>query len=207
LSTLFIVPWRSPSVDHTEPTNMPSPIRIVDYDPDWPLMFEAEKSKVIAAVDGRISTAVHIGSTAVPGLCAKPIVDIMAGVSGLGGAEALLPPLAGLGYDDVTKIDDSGEWFYCLGRAPDEPGETMRYFHLHLMCEDGGEWKRHIDFRDYLRLHPETAADYCTLKRGLAERFMDQRELYTESKTLFIRDVEAKASAELKKGSQEVLGG
>ena len=182
-------------------------IRIVDYDPDWPLRFEAEKSKVIAAVDGRISTAVHIGSTVVPGLCAKPIVGIMAGVTGLGEAEALLPSLAGLGYDDVSKIDDSDEWFYCLGRAPDESSETMRYFHLHLMCEDSGEWKRHIDFRDYMRLHSETAADYCTLKRSLAKRFRDQRERYTESKTRFIRDVEAKASAELKKESQKVLGG
>jgi GrpB-like predicted nucleotidyltransferase (UPF0157 family) len=136
-----------------------------------------------------------MGSKAVPGLCAKPIVDIMAGVAGLGEAEALLPALAGLGYDDVTKIEGNDEWFYCLGRAPDEPSETMRYFHLHLMCDDGGEWKRHIAFRDYLRLHPETAEDYCTLKRSLAEKFRNQRETYTESMTEFIREVETKAAA------------
>lgn len=179
---------------------MPSPIRIVEYDPDWPLRFEAERRKVIEAVDGRISTVIHIGSTAVPGLCAKPIVDIMAGVSGLGEAEALLPPLAGLGYDDISKIDDNDAWFYCLGRAPENPSDTTRYFHLHLMCENSDEWKRHVDFRDYLRLHPETAADYCTLKRGLAERFRNQREAYTESKTRFVREVEAKAAAELNEG-------
>ena len=182
---------------HTEPINMPSPIRIVEYDPDWSLKFEAEKNRIIAAVGGRISTLVHMGSTAVPGLCAKPIVDIMAGVSGLGEAEALLPALAEFGYDDVSKIEDNDEWFYCLGRAPDEPSETMKYFHLHLMCEDSDEWKRHVDFRDYLRLHPDTAADYCTLKRSLAEKFRNQREEYTESKTPFIREVEAKAAAEL----------
>ena len=177
---------------------MPSPVRIVDYDPGWPLVFEAERRNVIAAVDGRLSTVIHIGSTAVPGLCAKPIVDIMAGVPGLNEAEVLLPPLAELGYDDVTEIDDNDEWFYCLGRAPEKPSDTMRYFHLHLIREDSDDWDRHIKFRDYLRLHPETAADYCTLKRRLAERLRDQREEYTESKTRFIREVEAKASAYLR---------
>ena len=179
---------------------MSAPVLIVDYDPSWPLIFEAERRYVIAAVDGRISTVVHIGSTAVPGLCAKPIVDIMAGVPGSREAEGLLPPLAGLGYDDVTKIDDGVEWFYCLGKAPEKPSDTMRYFHLHLVREGSDDWNRHINFRDYLRLHPETAADYCTLKRRNAERFRDQRELYTESKTRFIREVEAKALAELQEG-------
>jgi len=179
---------------------MSAPILIVDYDPNWPHEFEAERRNVIAAVDGRISAVVHIGSTAVPGLCAKPIVDIMAGVHGSREAEALLPPLAELGYDDVTKIDDNDEWFYCLGRAPEKPSDAMRYFHLHLVREDSDDWNRHVNFRDYLRLHPETAADYCTLKRRNAERFRDQRELYTESKTRFIREVEAKALAELQEG-------
>ena len=121
---------------------MPSPVRIVDYDPGWPLVFEAERRNVIAAVDGRLSAVIHIGSTAVPGLCAKPIVDIMAGVPGLREAEALLPPLAELGYDDVTEIDDNDEWFYCLGRAPEKPSDAMRYFHLHLIREDSDDWDR-----------------------------------------------------------------
>ena len=179
---------------------MSAPVLIVDYDPDWPLEFEAERRGILAAVDGGISTVIHIGSTAVPGLCAKPIVDIMAGVPGLREAEALLPPLSERGYDDVTKIDDSDEWFYCLGKAPEKPSDTMRYFHLHLMREDSHDWNRHVNFRDYLRLHPETAAIYCTLKRRLAERFRDQREVYTESKTRFIREIEAKALTDSGKG-------
>ena len=88
---------------------MPKPILIVDYDPDWPLVFEVKRRNVIAAVDGRLSTVIHIGGTAVPGLCKKPIVDIMAGVSGSGEAEALLHHLVELGYDKVTKIEDSDE--------------------------------------------------------------------------------------------------
>ena len=178
---------------------MPSPIRIVKYDPNWPQQFEDERTKVIETVDGRISTVIHMGSTSVPGLCAKPIVDIMAGGSGRSDAEALLPPLADLGYNDVTEIEDNDEWFYCLGRAPEKPGESLRYFHLHLMCEDSREWRRHVDFRNYLRLHPETAAEYCALKRSLAEWFRNKREAYTESKTRFIREIEARAAAELHK--------
>ena len=68
------------------------------------------------------------------------------------------------------------------------------------MREDSHDWNRHVNFRDYLRLHPETAAIYCTLKRRLAERFRDQRELYTESKTRFIREIEAKALTDSGKG-------
>jgi len=167
---------------------MSAPVVIVEYDPKWPDLYEAEKHRILSAVGDRVGTVEHIGSTSVSGLCAKPIIDVMAAVAGPEEADALLPTLGAIGYNDVTKIEDDAEWFYCLGR-----GRRSLYYHLHLVRAGSDHWRRHILFRDYLREHPGTADEYCRLKKSLAERYRTEREKYTESKTQFIMDVVAKA--------------
>jgi GrpB-like predicted nucleotidyltransferase (UPF0157 family) len=167
---------------------MSAPITIVEYNPEWPSRYEAERDRILEKIGAEISAIEHIGSTAIPGVCAKPIIDMMAAVPGPGEADGLLTALSQIGYEDVTKIEGSGEWFYCLGR-----GSRDLYHHLHLVKAGSEHWRRHIAFRDYLRAHPEMALEYCGLKRALAGRYRTQREKYTESKTEFIERVVAEA--------------
>ncbi len=167
---------------------MPAPIVIIEYDPEWPNQYEAEKGRILEKVGSEISALEHIGSTAVPGICAKPIIDMMAAVPGPGEADGLLLALSQIGYDDVTKIESSSEWYYCLGR-----GFREVYYPLHLVKAGSEHWVKHILFRDYLRAHPETAREYCRMKRALAESYQTQQEKYTESKTGFIERVLAEA--------------
>jgi GrpB-like predicted nucleotidyltransferase (UPF0157 family) len=171
---------------------MPSTVVIVDYDPDWPVLYEKEKRQILEAVGDRILDIEHIGSTAVPDLGAKPIIDIMAGVRDKANADECLIPLQKIGYTDVTPEPDDPEWFYCLGKGPHSPG-----YHLHLMKYQSGHWNRHLDFRDYLRSHPDVAKKYFRLKKGLSKKYGTDRVGYTNAKTAFIRNIELTAQQQI----------
>jgi GrpB-like predicted nucleotidyltransferase (UPF0157 family) len=167
---------------------------IVDYDPRWPGLYEEESARVREAAAESIMAVEHVGSTAVPGLAAKPIVDIMAGVAGAAAAELCLAPLADVGYTDVTpQPPEEKEWYYCLGRHPAEG----RGYHVHLMQYPSACWNRHILFRDYLRGRADVARAYRRLKRELAARFRDDRLGYTEAKDDFIEKTLARARREM----------
>jgi hypothetical protein len=109
--------------------NMSHPVVIVDYDPRWPVLFEEERCRVLGAIGYKVLALEHIGSTAVPGLGAKPIIDMMAGVRSSKDADECVRLLQPLGYDDVTPQPGNPEWFYCVGtRAPDQREDE--YIHL-----------------------------------------------------------------------------
>ncbi len=163
---------------------MPGWITVVGYDPEWPRLYEEEKRLILGAVGEHVKSIEHVGSTSVPGLGAKPIIDIIAGLDSEEDADRCLPALAAIGYDDVTPEPSDDDWYYCLGKGPHSPG-----FHLHLMKQGSAFYMRHILFRDYLRAHPETAMEYYELKKRLVQRYADMREVYTESKTGFIENV------------------
>ena len=170
---------------------MPGPAVIVGYDPSWSLLFKEERISILR-VAGRIVLDVeHIGSTAVAGLSAKPIVDMMAGVQGPSEADQCLPMLAHIGYSDVFPEPDNQEWFYCLGKGPHSVG-----CHLHLVKYGSEHWNRHLLFRDYLRKHSDVAQQYQALKIRLAQEHGIDREAYTRSKTLFIESVLSQAQKE-----------
>ncbi len=119
---------------------MSRPVVIVDYDPRWPVIYEEEKL-LILSVDGyRILGVEHIGSTAVVGLGAKPIVDIMVGISGLSEADDLLLLLREIGYKDVTRQLDDSEWYYCLGKIIHGEEVWLQNFHLHLIKFRSETW-------------------------------------------------------------------
>ncbi len=163
---------------------MPGRITVVEYDPEWPRIYEEEKRLILGVVGEHVKSIYHVGSTSVPGLGAKPIIDIIAGLDSGEAADRCLPTLAAIGYNDVTPEPTEEDWYYCLGKTPHSPG-----FHLHLM-KNGSEFlMRHILFRDYLRAHPETAMEYYELKKRLVEKYADKREVYTESKTGFIENI------------------
>ncbi|MCJ7573299.1 GrpB family protein [Candidatus Bathyarchaeota archaeon] len=166
---------------------MPAPVIVVDYDPAWPSLYEAERRRIMGAAGGRILSIEHVGSTSVPGLGAKPIIDITAGVDSKHAADECVELLKPVGYTDVA-LEDSPEWFYCLGRGPHSVG-----YHVHLVLEGSPFHLKHIVFRDYLRSHPETAAEYYELKKRLSTQYRENRVAYTDSKSGFIDAVVERA--------------
>jgi GrpB-like predicted nucleotidyltransferase (UPF0157 family) len=163
---------------------MPGPVIIVDYDPAWPILYEKEKKQILEAVGKKILAIEHIGSTAVPGLGAKPIIDIMAGVHGQIEADECLTLLEKIGYTDVTPEPDNSEWFYCLGKGRHSVG-----YHLHLVKFPSNRWNKQLFFRDYLRGHPDVAEKYFKLKKELSEKYRSDRVGYTDAKTAFIEKI------------------
>jgi GrpB-like predicted nucleotidyltransferase (UPF0157 family) len=161
---------------------MPGPVIVVDYDLRWQETYEEEKALILGVIGKWVQAIEHIGSTSVPGLAAKPIIDILVGVRRLDDAQHCMAPLATVGY--VFKPDET-----MPGRRYFNKGPQSDHRHLH-MVELGGEiWQNQLLFRDYLRAHADTAAAYAALKRDLASRFGADRDGYTEAKTEFIQQV------------------
>ena len=159
------------------------PIRLSGYDPEWPARFEEEREALAAAIGRWIVGGIHhVGSTAVPGLAAKPILDILAGVRDLEESRACFEPLARLGYVYAPYLADEMHWF-C------KPHPSRRTHHLHLVPVGSRRYVDELAFRDRLRADPAVAEKYAALKRALAERFASDREAYTDAKSDFIRQV------------------
>lgn len=168
----------------------------MDYDPRWPAIYEEEKRCILNVIGHKVLGIEHIGSTAVIGLGAKPIIDIMAGVNGLTDANELIPLLREIGYEDVTPEPRHPEWYYCLGKVYREENAGLENFHLHLMKFRSETWERHMLFRDFLRTHPKVAQKYDRLKRKMATKYGSDREGYTNAKTKFIASMVAHARRE-----------
>jgi GrpB-like predicted nucleotidyltransferase (UPF0157 family) len=163
-------------------------VLIVPYDPAWETLFATEAARLRTALDPALVLGIeHFGSTAVPGLAAKPIIDILIAVASLAQARAtMIQPITGLGYvywDENPKPD---RMFFVKGMPP--YGEH-RTHHIHMTEPDGEMWRRRLAFRDYLRANPIEARRYEALKRDLAERYPTDREQYTEAKTEYIESV------------------
>jgi GrpB-like predicted nucleotidyltransferase (UPF0157 family) len=157
------------------------PVRIAPYDPAWTARFEAERAALTHAIgDWAVGGIHHVGSTAVPGLEAKPVIDILVGVRSLESARACFAPLEALGYLYAPYRDWEQHWF-C------KPHPSRRTHHLHLVPTDEARFRDALAFRDYLRIRPDVAAEYGALKRRLAAKFEPDREAYTIAKTEFIR--------------------
>jgi GrpB-like predicted nucleotidyltransferase (UPF0157 family) len=157
-----------------------APIHVVPYDPSWVAQFEREKAalkKLLAP--WRRGPIEHVGSTAIPSLCAKPVIDIMVGVTSLGQSEPAKAALREAGYQYAEYKTDVMHWF-C------KPSFAMRTHHLHLIPYGAPLWHDRLKFRDVLRANPALAADYAALKLDLARKFEFDREAYTEAKSPFI---------------------
>ena len=171
-------------------TPLPSagPVRIVDYDPAWPRMFEEERKRILGAIGDWLVDIQHVGSTSVPGLAAKPVVDIMLGLRSLDDGRHIIGRLKELEYE-YNPDDDIPERHYFRRGEP-------RLFHLHCVETTSDFWRRHIAFRNYLREHPEAADEYADLKRRLAADYGNDRIGYTNAKTEFITRIERIALGE-----------
>jgi GrpB-like predicted nucleotidyltransferase (UPF0157 family) len=165
------------------------PVVIAEYDPSWPTAYAREAALIRDALGGLLLDIEHVGSTAVPGLGAKPIIDIMAGVRSYEDGEGCVAPLEGLGYEHKGEFGIPGRRYFR------KPLEGKRTHQVHMVALGGQFWRRHLLFRDYLRAHPETARAYYELKARLAEEHRLDLVAYTDAKTEFITGVEAKAAA------------
>ncbi len=167
------------------------PVIVVPYDEAWPSLFEEERALIEGAIGPWVEEIEHVGSTAVPGLAAKPVIDIMVGVKSLDDSPVLIEHLAGVGYEYVPEFERVLPFrrYFRKGRG------GRRTHQIHLVERSNTEWwERHLMFRNYLRTHPETAREYGRLKDHLAERFRSDREAYTDAKTDFISEVVRRAT-------------
>jgi GrpB-like predicted nucleotidyltransferase (UPF0157 family) len=164
---------------------------IAPYDATWPARFQEERTALAATIgDWAIGGIHHVGSTSVPGLEAKPIIDILVGVRGLDESIACVQRVAALGYLYAPYRSQEMHWF-C------KPDPRRRTHHLHLVPVESARFRDELAFRDYLRDHRDVAGEYVALKRDLASRFAHDREAYTDAKTEFILATVRRAVGEL----------
>jgi GrpB-like predicted nucleotidyltransferase (UPF0157 family) len=156
------------------------PVEVVPYDPAWPDAFAAWRDRLAAALGPAARRIEHIGSTAVPGLAAKPVIDVQVAVPDVTDEKGFAPALEGLGLPLRTR--EPGHRYFRPPRG--RPREVQVH-----VCDAGGRWERtHLLFRDYLRAHRGAREAYSALKRTLAAEFRHDRWAYNEAKTGFILD-------------------
>lgn len=163
------------------------PITLVEYDALWPARFETERDALERVLRPWLAGPIeHIGSTAVPGMLAKPVIDIMAAVGDLGSSIPARDAVRSLDYIYFPYRPSMMHWF-C------KPSPDRRTHHLHLVPVDSVLWAERLQFRDVLRADPAAAAAYANLKVELAARYRLDREAYTEAKSEFVASVLVRA--------------
>lgn len=163
------------------------PVVIVDHDPHWSNAFAVAAADLRAALEPWVVEIEHIGSTAVNGLAAKPIIDIQVGVVSLDDSARIVAAVEALGYDYVPEFErelPNRRYF----RRRSSIGITTHHVHL-VERTDHEWWDRHIWFRDWLRTHPDDRDRYAQLKRSLVTAYRDDRTGYTEAKSTFITSI------------------
>jgi GrpB-like predicted nucleotidyltransferase (UPF0157 family) len=156
-------------------------VRLLPYDPGWVGIFEAERSTLLYAVGEQILDIQHVGSTAIPGMLSKPIIDIANAVADFERARVCIPLMEDLGYEFRGEQGIPRRHLFAKGNP--------RTFHVHMLEIESLEWQNHLLFRDFLCQHPDAAEAYAQLKIKLAERFPRDREAYTEGKAEFVQGV------------------
>ena len=173
---------------------------VVPYDPNWPVLFVEERWRILGAVGHIVAGVHHVGSTSIPGMAAKPILDIAVLLHEFEDGERCIEPLERIGYVHKGLDDDiPGDRHFVKGHPPRESssdGEVIRTHVLHMYTLDSPIRRNHFAFRDYLIAHPEVADEYARLKLILADKHPKDRESYRVGKDSFIEGVLAKAAGE-----------
>ena len=171
-------------------------VKLVQHNPSWKKFFEDEKRRLeerfhgwILGYDIKIE---HIGSTAIPGIDSKPIIDILIGVKDLEDIHWTIELLEKLGYKLIPQACEIDKLFFALG------DDAKRTHHVHVTAYGNDRWKNDLIFRDYLRSHPDIAKKYDRLKKELSEKYPNDRKSYTEDKEQFIQSVLKEVRGEAK---------
>jgi GrpB-like predicted nucleotidyltransferase (UPF0157 family) len=160
-------------------------IALIAYDARWPGLFTAERDRLLQLFPAQLLAIEHIGSTAVPGMPAKPVIDLLAGVESMRVADEVFEPLLQNGYTTSRAFNDmlpARRWFM---RA----SEGRRTHHLHVVVMGSREWVDRVRFRDVMRSRTDLACAYADLKHQLAAKHRSDREAYTDAKSEFIERV------------------
>jgi len=162
-------------------------IQVVPYDPMWPARFRAEALRLRSLLGDNAVAFHHIGSTAIPEIMSKPIIDILVEVRDLAGVDALDEKMKRHGYLPKGEFGIPGRRYFRKGT------DTQHTHHVHIFQTGDPHIERHIIFRDYLRAHPDEAQAYSRLKEELARKFPEDAEGYMDGKEGFIQEIEKKA--------------
>ena len=166
---------------------MPQHITVTDYNPKWPLQYAEERKRIVEILKENCISIYHIGSTSVPGLAAKPVIDIMAVVRSLEKADSTAEQFSEIGYEYLGEFGIAGRRY--LRKGGDE-----RTHQIHMFQAD--DWKnigRHLAFRDYMQSHETERNEYAKLKKALAQKFPYDIEGYCDGKDVFVRETEKRA--------------
>ncbi|NHK32731.1 MAG: GrpB family protein [Asgard group archaeon] len=173
------------------------PIIIEKYNADWIAKYEKTKNKLLEIIDEFVVAIEHIGSTAIPGLASKPVIDILIGLRSLEDAEKCISKLIEHEYEYVQeheKVLPNRRFF----RKPAK-GLGKREYHVHMVEINSYFWKRQLLFRDYIKSHPDALREYEALKYSLALKFKENRQAYVDGKDEFIEKILKKAQKQLNK--------
>src|SRR4051812_15369878 len=163
-------------------------IYLAPYDNTWPQEFAAEADRIERACAGLPLILEHIGSTSIPGLSAKPVIDILAGRPGNVPGAKYVAAFEQIGYEHKGAFGVPGRNYFRRG--------TPRTHHVHLVSWSSDLWRDHLLFRDYLRSHLDVAREYETIKRELAALYLQDKEKYTDAKGPFVRSIVRRAREE-----------
>ncbi len=162
-------------------------VTLSNYNPDWVNLFQKEKKSITGKLGDKIVTVEHIGSTSVPGLGAKPIIDILLGVKKISDADEFIPKMEELGYEYRSHFENVMPYRRYFTK-PD-------HYHVHTVEVTSEFWRRHLLFRDYMRAHNDVRDAYYKAKKELAEKDWDDVNDYAYAKTTFIKKSEQNALA------------
>lgn len=165
-------------------------IEIVEYRAEWPRIFDIERAAILEMCSPWVIDVHHVGSTAVPGLPSKPILDILPVVDSPAAAERAVEPMTTLGYLYRGENGIPGRFYF------DKVVDGRTVVHNHMFSKDHPDVAKMVGFRDYLRAHEDAALEYARLKQELASRYRNERAAYTDSKEDFVNRIVAAAQAE-----------
>ena len=160
-------------------------VRVVPYDSNWPILFQQEVSRISDVLGKEIVSAHHIGSTSIPGMNAKPIIDILLEVKDIGKIDNYNSEMISLGYEPRGELGLPGRRYF----SREEP-KDVRTHHVHAYQTDNIELERHLAFREYMIAHPEDIEIYSELKIVLARRFQWDIDGYISGKHLYMERME-----------------
>lgn len=164
-------------------------VEVVPHDPLWRDAFEAEAKRVAAALGDNVSAVHHIGSTAIPNIHAKPVIDVLVEVSNIAGVDVRSSAMESLGYEVMGEYGIPGRRYF---RKDDRQG--IRTHHVHAFEAGSAEAVRHLAFRDYMIAHPAEAQRYGELKRKLAAEHPQSIDEYMDGKDAFIKEMDRRAA-------------
>jgi len=180
-----------PEAPHTHDTKVGlehGTVRLASYTPAWRILFNSEKKALLIALRGLALGIEHIGSTSIPDMDAKPIVDIAVAVASLDEIQKCVQPLSSVGYEYKGEYGLPGRHFFTKG--------TPHTHYLHVVAKESQYWNAWLLFRDYLAGNSNAAKEYSNLKQDLAKKYESDRDAYTKAKSKFITGIVERAKAE-----------